>query len=227
MKVKVKFFAILRERAGASEVIKDLPDGSTVAELWRELQHDHPKLDVPGVRLLYAVNQNYVGLDQRLSEGDEVVFIPPVSGGHDSMFRVTKQPIELNELVRYVTDAEAGAIATFIGTTRNNNEGRRVIALDYEAYPEMAEKELARIGADAARKWQICRMAIVHRLGPVQIGEASVIIAVSSAHREAAFAASRFAIEEIKKTVPIWKKEVFEGGEVWIGTQSGEKFKDK
>ena len=143
------------------------------------------------------------------------------------MFRVTNQPIDLNELVRYVTDPEAGAIATFIGTTRNNNEGRKVIALDYEGYPEMAEKELARIGADANKQWPLCRMAIVHRLGPVQIGDASVIIAVSSAHRDAAFAASRFAIEEIKKTVPIWKKEVFEGGEVWIGTQTGQPLPDR
>ena len=143
------------------------------------------------------------------------------------MFRVTKDPIDLNELVRYVTDPEAGAIATFIGTTRNNNEGRKVIALDYEAYPEMAEKELARIGYDALKQWPICRMAVVHRLGPVQIGDASVIIAVSSAHRDAAFAASRFAIEEVKKTVPIWKKEVFEGGEVCIGTQTGQPFTTK
>ena len=142
------------------------------------------------------------------------------------MFRVTNQPIDLQELVDYVTDPQAGAIATFIGTTRNHNEGRKVIALDYEAYPEMAEKELARIGADAAKHWPICRMAILHRLGPVQIGEASVVIAVSSAHRDAAFAASRFAIEEIKKTVPIWKKEVFEGGEVWIGTQTGQRLRD-
>ncbi len=143
------------------------------------------------------------------------------------MFRVSREPIDLNALVEYVTDPEAGAVVPFIGTTRNHNEGRRVIALDYEAYPEMAEKELARIGAEAKQKWPICKMAIVHRLGPVQIGEASVIIVVSSAHRDAAFAASRFAIEEIKKTVPIWKKEVFEGGEVWIGTQSGEEFKGK
>jgi molybdopterin synthase catalytic subunit len=143
------------------------------------------------------------------------------------MFSVTNDPIDLNELVRYVTDPEAGAIATFIGTTRNNNEGRKVIALDYEAYPEMAEKELARIGEHARKQWPICRMAIVHRLGPVQIGDASVIIVVSSAHRDAAFAASRFAIEEIKKTVPIWKKEVFEGGEVWIGTQTGQPFTAK
>jgi len=143
------------------------------------------------------------------------------------MFRVTNQPIDLDELVRYVSDPEAGAIATFIGTTRNHNEGRKVIALDYEAYPEMAEKELARIGADANKQWTLCRMAIVHRLGPVQIGDASVIIVVSSAHRDAAFAASRFAIEEIKKTVPIWKKEVFEGGEVWIGTQTGQPLPDR
>jgi molybdopterin synthase catalytic subunit len=143
------------------------------------------------------------------------------------VFRVTNDPIDLAELVRYVGDPEAGAIVPFIGTTRNNNEGRKVIALDYEAYPEMAEKELARIGADAAKRWPICRMAIVHRLGPVRIGEASVIIAVSSAHRDAAFAASRFAIEEIKKTVPIWKKEVYEGGEVWIGTQTGQPLTDR
>jgi molybdopterin synthase catalytic subunit len=139
------------------------------------------------------------------------------------MFHATNQPIDLNELVLFVTDPEAGAIATFVGTTRNNNEGRKVIGLDYEAYPEMAEKELARIGEDAKKQWPICRMAIVHRLGPVKIGEASVIIAVSSAHRDAAFAACRYAIEEIKKTVPIWKKEVFEGGEVWIGTQTGQR----
>ena len=138
------------------------------------------------------------------------------------MFRVTKGPIDLQELVRFVTDPEAGAIATFIGTTRNNNDGRTVIALDYDGYVQMAEKELARIGGEAEKRWQICRMAIVHRLGPVQITEASVVIAVSSGHRDAAFAACRFAIEEIKKTVPIWKKEVFEGGEVWIGTQTGE-----
>ena len=131
------------------------------------------------------------------------------------MFRVTDKPIDLQELVDYVSDPEAGAIATFIGTTRNNNEGRKVIALDYDGYAEMAEKELARIGADAKAKWPICRMAIVHRLGPVQITEASVIIAVSAGHRDAAFAACRFAIEEMKK-------EVYEGGEIWIGTQSGQ-----
>ena len=143
------------------------------------------------------------------------------------MFRVTHETIDLQELVRFVSDPEAGAIATFIGTTRNHNDGRKVIALDYDGYPEMAEKELARIGEVARKQWEISRMAIVHRLGPVQITESSVMIAVSSGHRAAAFAACRFAIEEIKRTVPIWKKEVFEGGEVWIGTQTGEPLAQK
>lgn len=138
------------------------------------------------------------------------------------MFRITRNPINLQELIDFVADPEAGAIATFIGTTRNNNEGRKVIALDYEAYPEMAEKELARLGEEAKKRWNIQRMAIVHRIGPVQITEPSVIIVVSAAHRADAFEACRFAIEEIKRTIPIWKKEVFEGGEVWIGTQSGQ-----
>ena len=138
------------------------------------------------------------------------------------MFRITRRALGLQELVDFVTDPEAGAIVTFVGTTRNNNDGRRVIALDYEAYPEMAEKELARLGEEAKKRWNIQRMAIVHRIGPVQITETSVIIAVSAAHRRDAFEACRFAIEEIKKSVPIWKKELFEGGEVWIGSQSGQ-----
>ncbi len=140
------------------------------------------------------------------------------------MVRVTEKALNLQELIAFVGDPEAGAIVTFIGTARNNNEGRKVISLEYEAYPEMAEKELAQLGQEAQEQWKLCRLAIVHRIGPVQIGEPSVMIAVSAAHRQDAFAACRFAIEEIKKRVPIWKKEVFEGGEVWIGTQSGQPF---
>jgi molybdopterin synthase catalytic subunit len=140
------------------------------------------------------------------------------------VFRLTRQPILLQELVDFVGSPEAGAIATFIGTTRNNNEGRKVIALDYDAYDEMAEAELARLESEAEKRWPIKKIAIVHRVGPVQIGEASVAIAVSAGHRQPAFEACRFAIEEIKKRVPIWKKEVFEGGEVWIGSQSGQRF---
>jgi len=140
------------------------------------------------------------------------------------MVRVTEKALDLQELIAFVGDPAAGAVATFIGTARNHNEGRKVTSLEYEAYPEMAEKELAQLGQEAEERWKLCRLAIVHRIGPVQIGEPSVMIAVSAAHREDAFAACRFAIEEIKKRVPIWKKEVFEGGEVWIGTQSGQPF---
>ena len=138
------------------------------------------------------------------------------------MFRVISETIVLDELITFVGGPEAGAIASFVGTARNHNEGREVISLEYEGYPEMAELELRRLGAEAKVQWNLCGMAIVHRVGPVKIGEASVMIAVSAGHREDAFAACRFAIEEIKKRVPIWKKEFFVGGEVWIGTQSGQ-----
>ena len=138
------------------------------------------------------------------------------------MFRVTQEAIDLQELVNFVTHPGAGAIITFIGTARDHHDGRKVIALEYEAYPEMAEKELERLGKEAKERWNLQSLAIVHRIGPVQIREASVVIAVSAAHRNDAFEACRFAIEEIKKSVPIWKKEIFEGGEIWIGTQSGQ-----
>ena len=138
------------------------------------------------------------------------------------MFRVVENPIDINPLIEAVGTAASGAIVTFVGTTRDHNEGRKVIALSYEAYVDMAEKELERVGAEAKARWPIDRIAITHRIGRVELGEASVVIAVAAGHRDAAFDACRFAIEEIKRTVPIWKKEVFEGGEVWIGTQSGQ-----
>ena len=140
------------------------------------------------------------------------------------MYRLTEKPIELNELLSHVGDPAAGALATFIGTTRDNNEGRSIISLDYEAYPGMAEQEMAKLGDEAAEKWEITRTAIVHRIGNVPIGEASVVIAVSAPHRDDAFKACRYAIDELKKRVPIWKKEIYQGGEIWIGTQSGERF---
>jgi molybdopterin synthase catalytic subunit len=133
------------------------------------------------------------------------------------MYHLTPHPIDLNELITAVRDPAAGATATFLGVTRNHNDGREVTLLEYEAYPEMAEREMERIGAEAARRWQICRIAIVHRTGVVPVGEASVAIAVSAVHRREVFAACRFAIDQLKQTVPIWKKEYFKGGEVWVG----------
>jgi len=134
------------------------------------------------------------------------------------MFAITDSPIELDSLVKAVGDPNAGAIATFLGTTRVTNRGRNVLRLEYEAYGGMAEAELARIAAEAGTHWQICRVAIVHRVGVVPVGEASVAIAVSAPHRAEAIHACHFAIDRLKEVVPIWKKEHFEGGDVWIGS---------
>ncbi len=140
------------------------------------------------------------------------------------MFEIRNEAIDIATVIAAVAHPEAGAIATFIGTTRNENEGRSVTTLEYEAYPEMATAEMRRIGDTARQRWPIRAIAIAHRVGVVPIGEASVVIAVSSPHRAAAFEACRFAIDRLKEVVPIWKKEHFEGGEVWIGSQAGSAF---
>lgn len=139
------------------------------------------------------------------------------------MYELRDKALDLNELVQVVGDPGAGAIVTFIGTTRDNNEGRRVYSLEYEAYPGMAEQEMRKLGEEAAAKWQLSHIAVHHRIGRVPIGEASVMIAVASPHRDEGFQACRYIIDELKKRVPIWKKEIYEGGEVWIGTQSGDR----
>jgi molybdopterin synthase catalytic subunit len=135
--------------------------------------------------------------------------------------KITQNPIDLRELTDFVGDPAAGAMTTFIGTTRNTNEGRQVVRLEYECYPGMAEKEMQKIAAEALLRWPVQKIAMIHRLGRVDIGEASVAIAVSSSHRHAAFEACHYAINQLKETVPIWKKELYEGGELWIGSQTG------
>lgn len=135
--------------------------------------------------------------------------------------KITQSPIDVQELSDFVADPGAGALTTFVGTTRNTNDGRQVIRLEYEGYPGMAEKEMAKIAAEALARWPVTKIAMIHRLGRVDIGEASVAIAVSSGHRHAAFEACHYAINQLKETVPIWKKELYEGGELWIGSQTG------
>jgi molybdopterin synthase catalytic subunit/molybdopterin converting factor small subunit len=211
MQITVKLFAALRERAGRGEQRLDLSDGSTVADVWRALElGDEP----PGIA--YARNREYTSRDEALSDGDEVAVIPPVSGG---AFRLQREPIELGRIVDEVSDPAAGAIATFIGTTREHSRGRTVTRLEYDAYPEMAEAEMARIATALLGRHEITKIAMAHRTGDVPIGEASVVIAVSAPHRRAALAACQEAIDTLKRTVPVWKKEVFEGGEEWIGRE--------
>jgi MoaE-MoaD fusion protein len=208
--VTVKLFAGLRERAGWSE--RKLDDVARVADVWPALG-----LGAEPDGLLYAVNKEYAERGRELAEGDEVAVIPPVSGG---AFRLSAEPLSLDAVVDEVRSDRAGAIATFVGTTRVESRGRTVEHLDYEAYEGMAENVMAEIAAGLKQRYDLCEIAIHHRTGRVEIGDASVVIAVSAPHRQDALAACRDAIDTLKEQVPLWKKEVYEGGEEWVGRGS-------
>ncbi len=212
MRVVVKLFAALRERAGAGERALELADGSRAGDVWAALG-----LGEEPVGLLYAVNRAYAERDQALAEGDEVALIPPVSGG---TFVVTEEPLSLEAVVAEVEDESAGAVATFTGTVRRQSRGRTVHHLEYEAYAEMAESVMVGLATVLKARYDLHEIAIHHRVGRVEIGEASVVIAVSAPHRADALAACKDAIDALKETVPLWKKEVYEGGEEWIGRGS-------
>jgi MoaE-MoaD fusion protein len=210
MRVVVKLFAGLRERAGFAQ--REIEGVERVADVWPALGlGDEP------AGLLYAVNRAYAARDAKLRDGDEVGIIPPVSGG---AFLLSADPLSLDAAVREVADEHAGAIATFTGTTRIESRGRRVVHLDYEAYEGMAERVMTEIADELKRRYDLCEIAIHHRVGRVGIGDTSVVIAVSAPHREAALAACKDAIDTLKEQVPLWKKEVYEGGEEWIGRGS-------
>ena len=205
----VRLFAGLRERAGWS---RREVDAATVADVWPALGlGDEP------AGLLYAVNKEYADRDRALNPGDEVALIPPVSGG---AFLLSDEPVSLDRVVEEVRSDDAGAIATFTGTTRVQSRGRTVTHLDYEAYEGMAEKVMEEIADALCARYELTAIAIHHRIGRVTIGETSVLIAVSAPHRQDALAACKDAIDELKERVPLWKKEVYEGGEEWIGRGS-------
>jgi MoaE-MoaD fusion protein len=212
VKVTVKLFAGLRERAGWSTRELELPDEAKVKDVWAELElGEQPR----GIH--YALNKGYADKSAALSDGDEVALIPPVSGGD---FRLSDEPLSLDAVVAEVADERGGAIATFTGTTRIESRGRTVRWLDYEAYAEMAEDVMAGIAAQLEERYDLCAVAIHHRVGRVGIGEPSVVIAVSAPRRADALAACKDAIDVLKESVPVWKKEVYEGGEEWIGRGS-------
>ena len=212
MRVVVRLFAGLRERAGTGEQQVELAEGATAADVWASLP------DGLGERpdgLVLAVNRRYAAEDTPLADGDEVALIPPVSGG--SPVRLTPEPIDLAAVAAEVADEQAGAIATFSGTTRVESRGRSVRHLDYEAYPGMAEEVMADLVEALKAKYALCEVAIVHRTGRVGIGQTSVAIAVSAPHRGEALAACAEAIDTLKQTVPLWKKEAYEDGEsAWV-----------
>ncbi len=198
MQVRVRLFAGLRERAGADELALELPEGARV----RDALHQVAELTA-GVPVVMAVNQEYAGEDEPLKPGDELALIPPVSGGAVGIarVRVTDQPLSLDALLEHVRDPRAGAVVTFLGVTREVDE------LDYEAYAEMAQRKIEEIVTAAVQRHGVCAAAAEHRIGVVPLSEPSVAIAVSAPHREAAFAAGREIIDQIKAQAPIWKRE--------------------
>lgn len=212
VKVRVRLFAALRERAGSGSVEVELPDGAVVADVWSALG-----LGGEPEGLLYALNRGYAEKNAGLSSGDEVALIPPVSGGD---FRLSETPLSVEDAVAEVRTDDAGAVATFLGTTRARSRGRDVLYLEYEAYEGMAEQVMADLASTLKERHDLCEVAIHHRIGRVDIGETSVVIAVSAPHRAPALTACHEAIDELKVTVPLWKKEVYEGGEEWIGRGS-------
>jgi molybdopterin synthase catalytic subunit len=212
VQIVVRLFAGLREQRGTNRLEVELRDGASVADVWPALDlGDEPR------GLLYAVNRSYADRSHELANGDEVALIPPVSGG---AFRLTNGPVNLTSVVVEVVDEQAGAIATFLGTVRAQSRGRDVIALEYEAYEEMAEDVMAEIADELQSTYEICKVAISHRLGRVEVGETSVAIAISAPHRQDALSACAVAIEALKGRVPLWKKELYVGGEEWIGRGS-------
>jgi molybdopterin synthase catalytic subunit len=212
MRVVVRLFAGLKERAGSGRHELELPPGARAHDVWPPLQlGDEPD------GLAYAVNKSYVDRDHPLSDGDEVALIPPVSGGD---FLLSPEPIDVEAVMARAASDEAGAIAVFLGTTRRHSRGRTVHHLEYEAYDGMAEAEMARIADELRSRYELTDVAITHRIGRVGIGETSVAIAISAPHRADALAACRDAIDALKDHVPLWKKEVYEGGEEWIGRGS-------
>jgi MoaE-MoaD fusion protein len=212
MRVRVRLFAGLRERVGTGENEMELPPGSRASDVWELLQ-----VGPEPEGLAYAVNRQYVDREQVLADGDELAIIPPVSGGS---FRLTDEPLDVGAVMREVESDTAGAVASFVGTVRARSRDRDVLYLEYEAYEGMAEQVMADLASALKSKYALCEVAITHRVGRVEVGEASVAIAISAPHRQDALAACTEAIETLKHSVPLWKKEVYEGGEEWIGRGS-------
>jgi molybdopterin synthase catalytic subunit len=221
MRVRVLFFGILKDVAGGPADDVHLPDGASVRDLLMQLEVQIPRLKQSLSSLALAVNQQYAGPETRLHQDDEVALLPPVSGGAPDAkggrryASIVREAIATSRIVAGLKRGEDGAALAFEGIVRNQTRGRKTLYLDYEAYEEMALAHMESLATQALQQFQIRDVAIVHRLGRIEIGETSVLIAVASAHRAAAFDACRWLIDTLKRTVPIWKKEHFEDGVVW------------
>jgi molybdopterin synthase catalytic subunit/molybdopterin converting factor small subunit len=223
VRVRVRLFARYREALGRERLEVDLPAGGTVESAWSAIADRHPELAPYRPFTLFAVGQDYVSPDHRLRPDDELCLFPPVSGGAAAdIYRVVTEPLSPDAIADEVDDPGAGGIVIFSGVVRNETGGRPVKFLEYEAHAPMAEAKMREIGETVRGRWPgVKRVALLHRIGRLEIGEASVLIAVAAAHRGDAFEACRYAIDTLKHTVPVWKKEHFEDGEVWVGLQGG------
>src|ERR1700737_14400 len=217
--VRTRLFARLRELAGTDAENVEVRAGSTVADVYDALRKAHPGLEANRESVRVAVNQEFADWDAIVSDGDEVAFIPPVSGGAHAvgvLFELTTDPLDPRRLEAAVAHKGAGAICTFTGIVRDTSRGRSATHLEYEAYGEMATAEMRKIAAEIGERWPEARVAMAHRTGRLEIGEASVVVSVSCPHRGDAIAACKWGIDRLKETVPVWKKEFFADGEVWI-----------
>jgi molybdopterin synthase catalytic subunit len=235
MRVRVLFFGMLKDLVGKASDTLDLDQGASVADLLAHYETQIPRLRESLPSLALAVNQEYASADTKLRSNDEVAILPPVSGGKDGSpdrgnrsetahCAIVRGPIQTQEVLVGIVRGEDGAAVVFEGVVRNQTRGRKTLYLDYEAYEEMAFKQMESLAGQALSQFQIRDVALVHRLGRLEIGETSVLIVVASAHRAAAFDACRWLIDTLKRTVPIWKKEYFEDGAVWA---DGEPFPDE
>ena len=218
MNVHVRLFASYREAVGSGQVLLELPSGATVRDAIALIRQQHPHLS-DGRELVVAKNRDYVGLDDPIGDGDELALIPPVSGGANAAadrILVSSVQLSIDAAIEAVRGPDAGGIVIFLGTVRNASRGTAVRHLEYEAYPEMAEMKMREIAAALESVHAPLRLAIHHRIGDLAIGEVAVIIVAAAPHRDAAFTAARAAIDELKRVVPIWKKEYTDDGAVWI-----------
>ena len=217
--IYARFFARLREQAGTDSETVHVPERSTVGDVYAALRHAHPALESDPNAVRPALNQEFTGWDAMVGEGDEVAFIPPVSGGASDvgvLFEVTTEPLDARRTEKAVAHAGAGAICTFTGVVRDTSRGRAVTHLEYEAFAEMATAEMRKIADEIADRWPEARLAMAHRTGRLEVGEASVVVSVSAPHRAEAIAACKWGIDRLKESVPIWKKEHAADGTFWI-----------
>lgn len=218
MNVRVRLFASAREAAGVGSLLLELPPGATVGDAIAAVTREHPL--VGEIRqMIVAKDRDYVTPDTRLEDGSEVALIPPVSGGAvggADRVRLSGEPLSVDAALASVRGPDAGGVVLFLGTVRDSSRGTRVRHLEYEAYPEMAEAKMREIAARLEERHAPLRLALHHRTGDLAIGEIAVVVAAAAPHRDAAFLAARAAIDELKRVVPIWKKEYGDDGAVWI-----------